>query len=226
MNAWLEEALNILNVIVRKPDTPVETAVTAVLVLALFLTIMWLAGLAFKMPDTNLMQRLLAGIVVFIAGLAAATAASVLTAQKIEKEIVQKSIIIAAPIVATLAIGVPLAMLTMRAKYFQTLFTVCLSIAAAWGVSLLSETVFDSIRAGKAQADKAADRKDQINQILDNNSKPPSKVTPKDDKATEADPRGYTIYRSKRAIENQKRDEEKAAAEKAAREKALREKFK
>jgi hypothetical protein len=217
MNVWLEEAIRILKMLVRKPDTPAEIIVTSVLVLIVFLTIVWLAGLAFKMPDTNLMQRLLSGALVAAIGVAAATAVSILAAPRIEKEIIQQSLMIAVPAVAVVLVGIPLAMLIMRAKYFQTLFTVVLSMAAAWGVSLLSETVFDSIRAGMKQAARTSDRKTAADEIMDSSSK---------GTAATNDPRGYKIYRSKRDIENQKRDQEKAAAEKAAREKAIRDRFK
>jgi hypothetical protein len=213
MNTWIEEAIRILGLMVRKPDTPLEIAVTSVLVIALFLTIMWLAGLAFKMPDTNLMQRILSGILVFVVGLAAATAASILAAPRVEKEIVHKAILISAPILGLLAIGVPLAMLTMRAKYFQTLFTVSLSIAAAWGVALLSENIFDSVRAGAKQAGKASDRKDEINKVIDSAGA----------KTSNAAPQRVVVRRNARDIANQKRDAERAAEQKAAREKALRE---
>lgn len=212
MNPWMEEALRILSLIVRKPHTPVETAVAGALVLVVFLTIMWLAGLAFKMPDTNLLQRVLAGILVFVVGVAAATAASILAAPKVEKEIVQRAIMIAAPIVAILAIGVPLAMLTMRANYFQTLFTVVLSIAAAWGVSLLSEGIFDSVRAGMKQANKASNHRSDINQVLDSNA-----TTPADAKAA-----GQKPGRDPRAVAAEKADRKRTAEERAARERALR----
>lgn len=216
-NVWLAEAVSILKVAVRRPDTPVELVVTALLALVVFLTIMWLAGLAFKMPDTNVLQRILAGALVSGAALAAATAISILVASKVEKEIVQRALMIAAPSAAAILLGVPLAMLVMRAKYFQTLFTVILSVAAAWGVTLLSESVFDSVRQGMKQAAKASEHKGEINEMMDKSGK---------GAATNAnDSRTYKIYRSKRDIENQKRDEEKAAAEKAAREKAIRDKF-
>jgi hypothetical protein len=217
MNVWLEEAIRILKLLVRKPDTPVEIIVTSLLVLIVFLIIMWLGGLAFKMPDANLMQRILSGALVAAVGVAAATAVSILAAPRIEKEIVQQSLMIAVPAVAIVLIGIPLAMLVMRAKYFQTLFTVVLSMAAAWGVSLLSETVFDSVRQGIKQAEKTSARKVAADEIMDGAGK---------GAAATNDPRGYKIYRSKRDIENQKRDEERAAAEKAAREKAIRDRFK
>jgi hypothetical protein len=215
MNACAEEAMQILKLVVRKPDTPTETVVTAVLVFVMFLTIMWLAGLAFKMPDTNLIQRILAGGLVLTVGLAAATAASILAGPKVEKEIVQKAIMTAAPILAVLVIGIPLAMLTMRARYFQTLFTVGLAIAAAWGLSLLSESIFDTIRIETNQASKGANHKNQINQMLDSIAGTP----------TNAQPVVRKLGRDPRNVADEARERERAAAEKAAREKALRDRF-
>lgn len=216
MNTWIEEAIRILTLVIRKPGSPMETIVTAALIFTVFLTIMWLAGLAFKMPDTNLLQRLISGVLVFITGLAAATAASILAAPRVEKESVQTAIVVGSAVLLTLAAGVPLAMLTMRAKYFQTLFAVVLSIAAAWGVSMLSETVFGAINRGMGQAKKAADRKEATNRVLDEGAK----------SGKTEDQRDYKIMRSRRAVEKQKRDEARAAEEKAAREQAIRDKYK
>jgi uncharacterized membrane protein len=74
--------------------------------------------------------------------------------------------LIACPAVALLLVGIPLAALIMRARFFQTLGTVVLCMAGAWGALLLSNATINAFKEGSRQAGKAVEHRADIDNLL------------------------------------------------------------
>jgi hypothetical protein len=179
MTEWLDKAKEMAEVVTDLPASRIEWAATVVLCVVGFLLFMALCGMALRLPIAGGGQRLAAGVLTLVLGLAAATATALYAAPKIENESLRRAVLIAAPIVVFLAIAVPLGALILRTGYFRTLFSLTVSLACAWALSLLGSTIFLAARSGIEQAKQMAGHKEEVNQAIEKKEElPPGKVKP------------------------------------------------
>ena len=179
MTQWLDKARELVDAITNLPASGAEWATTVVLCTVGFLVFMGLCGMALRLPIANSGQRLLAGLIAIVFALAAAIATALYAAPKIENEALRRAVAIAAPIVAFLAVAVPLGALALRTGYFQTLFSLTISLACAWAISLLGSTIFHAARSGIEQAKNMSTRKDEINNMIEKKEAPsPGRIKP------------------------------------------------
>jgi hypothetical protein len=178
MTDWLDKTKELADTITNLPASRTELAVTIVLCTAGFLIFMALCGMALRLPIANGAQRLVAGVLAIVLALAAAIAATLYAVPKIESEPLRLAVTIAAPVIAFLAAAVPLGALVLRAGYFQTLFSLTISLACAWGLSLLGSTVFLAARSGVEQAKHIANRKEEVNSTIEKKEVLPGKIKP------------------------------------------------
>jgi len=179
MTEWMNKAKELLETITNLPASPAEWVTTAVLCTAGFLIFMALCGMALRLPIANSGQRLAAGLVALVLSLAAATAIALYVAPRFENAILRHAVVIAAPLLVFLAIAVPLGALLLRTGYFRSLFSLVISLACAWGVSLIGSQIFLAARSGVQQARQVAERTEQVNEAVGKKEEPPpGKINP------------------------------------------------
>jgi hypothetical protein len=166
MNEWMHETLRILQLVLRQPDS-VPLVVSAIVVVSLvFLVLLRIVSVAFRILTISWLQRFAAAVLALAIPLAGAVAASLYVCPRMTTETLKMAALIAGPVVALLLVAVPLAALIMQARFLQTLCTIVLCLAGAWGALLLSNATIKAVKEGSHQAGKAVEHRTDIDRLL------------------------------------------------------------
>lgn len=167
MEKWTTALLDITRTACGKSPSTGELVVILVLAFfALFLVIMK-TGKAFKfaMPERG---RTIAVIIVGIAlSLISATAIKIYLSERLFQGVMQTIVPVSAVAVVLLAIVVPFACFMLKSKYFPTLFSLVLGIAAATAVILMVRAASGAIMSGGKDFSRVKDKTENINAIID-----------------------------------------------------------
>jgi hypothetical protein len=166
MNEWMQETLRIIQLILRQQDSVPRIAISAAVASIVFLVLLRLVSVAFRILTVSWLQRLAAAVIVLAVPLAGAVATSLYVCPRMTTDTLKMAAIIAGPAVALLLVATPLAMLVLRARFFQTLGTVVLCMAGAWGALLLSNATINAFKEGSRQAGKAVEHRADIDKLL------------------------------------------------------------
>lgn len=166
MNMWKEETLRFLQLALQQPGRLPLLIATASVVALVFIVLLRFVSAAFRITNAGWLQRLTATVLVLTLPLAATVATSLYVCPRMATDTLKLTALIAGPVLALLLIAIPLATLTLSARYFQTLGAIVLCLAGAWGAVLLTNAMINAVNEGSRQAGKAVERKSDIKQIL------------------------------------------------------------
>lgn len=166
MNAWKAEILRIVRLATNSPESMPELVTLLILAAITFVIVLCKVGNALKFSMTDMKRS--AGVLAI--GLPAiiliVAAVNLYLAPHVADEDLRRWVPIVSTAVTLLAIVIPAVCLLHRAPYFQALFAILLSIAAAGAVILLVHAGFRTARGLNKEFDKTRNRTEKINELL------------------------------------------------------------
>lgn len=165
MENWLDALQRVMDFLLGQPGSPLErwlvlalSAVAAILVLAK-------VGSLLGIPNTGVGYAFMAlafGVVLVVAGYAAA----MIYLPAWEDPAVRTALLIGIPVVASLALVVPLMCALQKGGYIAGLITWLIGVGVAAVMVLLVSSVFDAVMTGKGEAGKGKARRDEVNRFI------------------------------------------------------------
>jgi len=166
MDVWKAEILRIIRLAAGNPESITELVTVLISAAAVCVIVLNIVGNVLKFPMADKKRSAL----VLTIGLLSMTLIIMAVNLYVVPRLASESLLVWVPIVSAtvtmLAIVIPSACLLCRAPYFKALFTVLLSVAAAWAVMLLVQAGFSAVHGGEKVFDKTKSRKTNINELL------------------------------------------------------------
>ena len=166
MDVWRSEAVRWVSVALGSPASPTEWFVQGGVAVLALLIVMSFASKAVGMPGIGLVWRLLALTVGLGAMVAGTIAVSLYVLPRLPAGHTANIVVLAAPVLGGLLLGVPLQMAVLRARYGQVLAAFAAAVVAAVLLSIGAKTLMGSVEAGKADTGRLMDRQHETRNLL------------------------------------------------------------
>lgn len=166
MQSWTTEIGAIIQHLSGNPDSAIEKGVIIFVAIVACVIIQFVAAKMLRMTMVNIGRATAVMGICIVAGLAAATAASLYLVPLIEAESLHPFVSPAAALLAVLAIAAPVASLVEHGNYLQGAASILLAIAAACFIGFLVNAGFGAASQGGREMDKTRGRKRDIEKLL------------------------------------------------------------
>lgn len=150
MEPWIAEAKRLVLYILGDPQNPVEIGMAVGFPILTLLGTMSFVWKGLKMPLYGWFAQVVAVALNLALMLAATVAAALLAAPQVQGGAARIGVLVGAPVLAILVIGIPLMLLILRTKkYLDALLAFVCGVAVAALVLLLVSGIWDGLRKGK-----------------------------------------------------------------------------
>jgi len=166
MDVWKSQALKIINVVLGNPSGQTELWTMAGVGILALLVVMRYAAAAAGISDIGWMRRILAILLGVGAMLAAEIAANLYAVPRVHGALAANVVRIAAPILGAAAVGVPLQVLVLHARYGQALVAFAASVMAAVLLMMGAKAMMGSVETGGEETERLLDRQEETRDML------------------------------------------------------------
>ena len=166
MDMWREQMVGVLRLWAGQPASELEFATAVLLGLLVAWAVHSKVSRAVRARATGGARSAIAVFGGLVLALLVAAAGKVYLTPILRDAALQQWIPVFCPLIAGLILVVPLSALLHRMNYFEALFTVALSLAAAVAVGFLVHGAFEAASQGADEFRKTKGRTDGINSVL------------------------------------------------------------
>jgi hypothetical protein len=167
MIAIIHEAVRLLSVVVGgRSVAGSQGLIMAAVALGSLLLVLRFAGAATGMHDCGWARRALGALVGLGAMLISATAVSLYLAPLVHNPAARLAVLIAAPLVGALAVGIPVQLPILKGNYGQVLFAFAASLACAGLIIIGLNSAMSSFRTGESEFSRIQSRKNVMEREL------------------------------------------------------------
>lgn len=166
MGVWKVEISRIIRLATGNPESITELVTVLIIAAGACVIVLNIVGNLLKFPMINMKRSIWILAIGLLAVIVVTTAVNLYLAPHLANESLRRWLPVVAATVVLLAIIVPSACLLYNAPYFKALFSVLLSVAAAWAVMLLVQAGLSAVRGGEKVFDKTKSRTTGINELL------------------------------------------------------------
>jgi hypothetical protein len=167
MDIWIDEVLRVLRRWAGQPASESEfwtmVAVGVLSAILIFSKVVKAMRAGAIVAGGRTIITILGSLVFVVVG---AAAANLYLVPRVADPILLTGLPIACPVLAALILAIPISALLHRITYFEALFALVLSIAAAIVTGLLIHGAFEAGRAGFGEMLKSKEHNDVINSVL------------------------------------------------------------
>lgn len=166
MEIWLKSLKDILHLLAARPESDIGFVVTSVVAAITIVLVLIKTGKAFRFAMPEMWRAVLVFLVGLSVCLIAAAATNIYLVPKLASSTLKIALPIIAAIVACLAVPVPLSCFLFKSKYFSSLFSILLSLAAAFAIVMLAKGAVNAFSHGKSGFSKTGGRTKSVNETL------------------------------------------------------------
>lgn len=168
MELWKDEAWRIVNLVFGNSTDQVERWVMVGVAALALIVVMRFAGSATGLTDPGWVLRVLALVFGVGSMLAGEVAANLYALPALKSAEMQHVAAIAAPILGVLLVGIPLQMLTMKARYGQALLSFGAAAIVAVLLAIGAKAALGSVRTGRQETEGLLERQSETRDFLRN----------------------------------------------------------
>ena len=148
MNRWLAAVAAVLDWMLGRPETMVQAVVPGAFGALTLLVVLRFAAQAQGGYDAGWLRRAVGTAILAATALAAAGAARAYAVPRLHASWPRFAVTVGLPVLAVLALAVPLLMLLLHRRYGTTVGAVAVSVFACAIVLVVANAVMDSVRGG------------------------------------------------------------------------------
>ena len=166
MNSWKQEIIRLIDQAFGNPGSLIELVVLLAISAIVLIFVMYKTGKAMKFTLSEPWRCVAVLITGALFAIIIISAVNIYISPHLSNPIIRKIIPICILALAVLAIATPLSCYLHRSEYFQSLFAIILSIAAAIAVILIIKAGFNAVSSGDKQLQKTKEHKENVNKFF------------------------------------------------------------
>jgi hypothetical protein len=166
MELWTSEAWKIVNLVLGNPADQLERWIMIGVGALALIAVMRFAGSATGLADPGWILRVVALGFGVGSMLAAEVAAHLYALPALKSADLQRVAVIVAPILGALLVGIPLQMLTLKARYGQALLAFAAAAIVAVLLAMGARAVLASFRTGRQETESLLQRQSETRGFL------------------------------------------------------------
>ena len=167
MDIWIREFSELIRQLLGDPNSGIEYAVLAVVVTASLILTMYLAGSAMRIPNLGIVRRILALVIGIGFLMTVRVGVQKFLLPFVEAEWLRPAVMIGVPLIAGAAVVIPIQQAIFRSSYVATLITFAASIVLAGLLVVLTNAVLGAVLGGEKESAAIKNRRDAINQVIE-----------------------------------------------------------
>lgn len=167
MDAWLRELLDIVQLVLGRPQTSIEYSILLVLGIVVLMLAMYMVGSALRIPNLGLFRRALAMTIGLSCLVCAWVGVQMYVLPYVRVSWLRLALSIGLPALSAVLIITPVQQAILRSAYAATLITFVVSIAVTGFVIILANSVADAVYDGNLDSERIKSRTESIDSIIE-----------------------------------------------------------
>jgi len=167
MDIWIKEFSELVQQLLGGPDSGIEYAVLVAVVAASLILAMYLVGSAMRIPNLGIVRRILALVIGIGFLMTVWVGVQKYLLPFVEVEWLRLAVKFGVPLVAGMAVVIPIQQVIFRSSYVATLITFVASIALAGLLVVLTNAVLGAVLGGEKESATIKHRRDAINSVIE-----------------------------------------------------------
>lgn len=163
---WRSQALKILDIVLGSPSGQAEYWITACVGILALVVVMRFAASAAGITEIGWARRILGLVLGLGAMLAAEIAVNLYVLPKVSNAPLVNVIRVGAPILGALAVGVPLQVFVLHARYGQALVSFAVSVMASVLLMMGARAMLGSVATGSQETGRLLQRQEETKDML------------------------------------------------------------
>jgi hypothetical protein len=167
MDVWLRELLDIVQLVLGRPQTLIEYSILLVLGIVVLMLTMYMVGSAMRIPNLGLFRRALAMTIGLLCLVCAWVGVQMYVLPYVQVSWLRLALSIGLPALSAVLIITPVQQAILRSAYAATLITFVVSIAVTGFVIVLANSVADAVYDGNLDSERIKSRTESIDRIIE-----------------------------------------------------------
>ena len=166
MDVWIRELLDIVQLVLGRPQTLIEYSILLVLGIVVLMLAMYMVGSALRIPNLGLFRRALAMTIGLLCLVCAWVGVQMYVLPHVQVSWLRLALSIGLPALSAVLIITPVQQAILRSAYAATLITFVVSIAVTGFVIVLANSVADAVYDGNLDSERIKSRTESIDRII------------------------------------------------------------
>jgi hypothetical protein len=167
MDVWIRELLDIVQLVLGRPQTLIEYSILLVLGIVVLMLAMYMVGSALRIPNLGLFRRALAMTIGLLCLVCAWVGVQMYVLPYVQVSWLRLALSIGLPALSAVLIITPVQQAILRSAYAATLITFVVSIAVTGFVIVLANSVADAVYEGNLDSERIKSRTESIDRIIE-----------------------------------------------------------
>ena len=167
MDVWIRELLDIVQLVLGRPQTLIEYSILLVLGIVVLMLAMYMVGSALRIPNLGLFRRALAMTIGLLCLVCAWVGVQMYVLPHVQVSWLRLALSIGLPALSAVLIITPVQQAILRSAYAATLITFVVSIAVTGFVIILANSVADAVYDGNLDSERIKSRTESIDRIIE-----------------------------------------------------------